>query len=369
MKLDPFDSDVFIHHEDLLTNVLTHSTSPKAYEGILVSGELKGSVGHDTRYDGMLQEGVGTMPPPPPPPAVFFMTHPLSEGTLFPFSRYPRRLADGAAIKILRVGATTLLDDNLTMFYVASTPTQFGALFQRVYQSLVYAIRADDWRSLSRAAELGYIPLDKRRNALLSFDADGDRARVATRVKVAGKTFPNAVVVGFCDKLKVEPDVVVSAVDGVKLSFRNGKAACPMNSCDFRVDSLHSLKQHYRNVHLKLRMYACHECQKTFSRHLTLERHIDSAHKGTRKPHKCDQCEVSCWSVSQLRRHAASVHDKKRPHACAQCEKRFADASTLRRHVAGVHEEKRPHECPVCRKGFAQMGNLKVHCASVHGKP
>lgn len=358
LMLDPNSDDVFIHHEDLLCNVLTHSTSPDSQKSIVESKEIKGSIPTSVRYDGY-SDGQKQAPR-----GAYFVTHPESDGTVFPWSRYPKRLAEGAPVKILQIGAEVLLDENFKMFYVASTPTQFGAQFQRVYHSHVLAVHKNDRLNIAQA-EQHFVAMDKCHNSLFSFE--GNQARLATRVVVADKTFPNTVVIAFCEKLCLEPNTVTT-IDGVKLSFRDGKVQCPRESCVFQADSMHSLKDHYRNVHLQLRLHKCTDCEKSFSRKLSLMRHIASVHQKAQKPHQCNRCETSCWSASQLSHHISSVHDKERPHECSVCGAAFADTGALNRHTATVHNSDLRHECEHCGKLFGQKSNLKTHVAIVHDR-
>lgn len=355
LKLDPFDFGVFTEQEDVLQNVLTHSTSPEAYRSIIDSGVAKGSVSSDIRYDGFASDVK-------PPRSVFFATHPESDGALIPCARYPRHLADGAALKILKVSATALLDDRLEMFYVASTPTQFGPEYLRVYQTHIFVIHKDDHDNMA-LAKRHFVPIDRLHNALLSFE--GDQARIATAVRVSGRTFRNNVSISFCNSFKLKPNETM-ALDGKKFSFQNGKVSCPHDMCEFQGISLQHLKRHYLCVHLKLKLHSCEKCEKSFARERSLRRHFASAHDRTQLSHKCAQCSRSFWCDSQLKTHVASVHERIRTHACPTCAKTFSRASHLKSHIGIVHEKQRLHKCTQCDKSFSTSSNLKAHRVGVH---
>ena len=46
---------------------------------------------------------------------------------------------------------------------------------------------------------------------------------------------------------------------------------------------------------------------------------------------------------------------------CENCDASFSVKGTLKRHIASVHERKKPYECENCDAHFAEKGYLKRH--------
>ena len=54
----------------------------------------------------------------------------------------------------------------------------------------------------------------------------------------------------------------------------------------------------------------CHECQKGFSRKFNFEHHILTIHGGKKEQFKCDICQGTFSSQSNLKRHTETKHTK-----------------------------------------------------------
>lgn len=349
-----FPQAAFTDVEYLQDNVITHSTSLEAYDSIISRGEAIGAVSDDIRYDGFSNDTE-------PFRSVYFMANASSDGVIFPWSVYPKSLKDGTAIKILSIDAGLLLDNTYKLFYVGSTPTQFGQKFLRTYQSHVLAIRADDRKHLNLAT-VQYSHVDLNNDNLLSFE--GRQARIATRVLVEGQSYPNKVMISFCNSLKVG-SANVRTLDATKVAWHNAKIGCPFDSCSYRSDSWEYLKDHYRAVHLKLSICQCHLCDRIFSWPGYLKWHITFVHENTR-PHQCSLCDKKFSSKGGLRIHIAHIHDKQRAHMCSQCGKSFTQRGALTHHIDSVHNKRRPHECRHCGKCFSRKCTMNNHVAKFH---
>ena len=91
---------------------------------------------------------------------------------------------------------------------------------------------------------------------------------------------------------------------------------------------------------------------------------------------------LASGQAGHLRRHTATVHEKKKDHICQHqgddgqpCGRAFGQAGHLRTHIATVHEKKKDHICQhqgddgqPCGRAFGRAGNLRTHIATVHEK-
>ena len=59
------------------------------------------------------------------------------------------------------------------------------------------------------------------------------------------------------------------------------------------------------------------------------------------KPFKCNICDYSCSTKSDLNRHVASVHEGKKPFKCDICDYSSSRKGDLIKHVASTHEGKK----------------------------
>lgn len=342
---------------------MTHCTSPESCASILQIGEYKASVSDDIFYEGYSDIARH-------PRSAFFMVHPRSDGMLYPFSIYPRSAEEGAAIKIMVLDASILLDEQYNMFYVASTPTRFGQQFKCVQQTHVFVVHTADEEGMEFATK-HFTPFDKRQPKAPVYFAE-NQIYVATRVNVGDRTYPTAVMLSFCNGLKFDAGNL-KCLDGKKIAFRNKHVRCPFVRCTFRTNSHSNLKRHYIAVHAGKKMYSCTECDKTFSENGSLKRHVESVHQRV-KVHTCRVCTKSFSRSDALKVHMRSheketLCEKRTPNlTCSHCGKTFATSSKLKRHIDNVHEKKKLHTCPQCQKCFSQKGHLKIHVAGVHEK-
>lgn len=370
LKLDI--SKDFINLQKVVQNVLTHATSPEAYDIICETGEVCGFVSDDVRYDGF-SDNVQ------PLRSAFFTANPQSDRVLFPWSPYPRHLDIGANIKIILIKASGLLDaEQYNMFYVASTPTQFGPSFMRVYHSHILVVRTDDKTNLELAMKFftRIAPAQTgATNALIYFE--GEQLHVSTRVRVGDQTYPNVVIFSFCIGFRFEPRTL-PCIDGKKIGYRDSKVACPENLCLFTAKSTSELKVHYRAVHMNVKAFVCAQCNKEFSLGTNLKAHMARVHEKksredvhANESHQCSQCLREFSNNSSLTRHVEGVHRKTKSHRCVHCGKSFSQSSNLKAHITSVHEKKKSFCCPHCDKGFSRKAHLNGHIVSVHekGKP
>lgn len=395
LVLNPHCADVFVAHENLLSNKLIHSTSVAACESIMASQRFVGSVPNDDeRYDGF--EAWHVSPLSDLRRRVHFELRPATDGLLFPFSLYPKKLESGSAIKILTLDDDLVSEPNYSLFYVASTPTQFGADYLTVYQTHVVAALGGS-KEAELATKAGFTMLDKHSNCVLQFSKRENHAvklaTIATKVKVGDRTYHNRVVLSVLGDLAFPSNANVEVVDGTKVTFARQAVACPFRACTTSCSSFSSLKVHYRAVHSNVKLFACatckrefksegtllahrvtHQaaelacsrCSKKFKTNRALLTHIAVSHRTKELAHKCAECDLSFKWKSRLTRHVGAVHRRERKHSCDRCDKRFSQKSDLTKHVATVHDKQTFAVCDECDRGFASKGDLSRHVAAVH---
>ena len=54
------------------------------------------------------------------------------------------------------------------------------------------------------------------------------------------------------------------------------------------------------------------------------------------------------------------------PIRCEICGKSFSFMGNMKKHVASVHERRKTFKCDICDYSFSLKGNMKSHVASVH---
>lgn len=382
--LDPNDPNIFTSHERVHTGKLVHSTTPGACAEIKRTRLVQGFVPKDQSYDSLTYQARELE-------FAFFMVSP--DRAMFPFSSHPKVLPTGSPIKLICISAQMLLRDDLTMFYVGSTPTQFGGnSYRSCYRSHVTFVRDED----VALAESLWERLDKRGNRILFFDSQNDGI-LSKKVCVNGSVHPHTVAVSFLGGLRLPEVSDIDVYDGTKLSFSGEVVRCPSPDCSFHCGSFAALKDHFlvaghvdgdlhacsecnktfdvkstlehhfAAVHLNKKEHQCVECGKSFSQKGNLELHVQSVHLNATS-HKCDECNRGFSQRSKLQMHVASVHRSEKPHVCAECGAAFALKPYLQSHIALVHNRDRahPHPCLQCEKSFAQKCDLARHVASVH---
>lgn len=128
--------------------------------------------------------------------------------------------------------------------------------------------------------------------------------------------------------------------------------------CDKSYFSKSELKQHGA-VHCKDKNFTCGECGKNFAAKHHLVRH-SKTHFGL-KPFECDICHKQLADKTGFIAHVRN-HRGERPFACTFCDKTY----TIRRHLTThlkIHSSARPFVCQVegCSKTFRSRSNFRMH--------
>lgn len=388
--LDVCDDKVF--SQPISVHSLTHSTSPSSWRDISAARFCRGHVPDDQRYDG-LNSLHGNAPAPTPPLSFAYFMASTEDPALFPLSKYPKTLSSNAKIKIVIFDPKFLLDPHWALFYIASTPTQFGGSFKKVYSSHVTVVHRNT-PTFNIPRSRGWKQLDLSSNKIL-YASSTNSLELASKVSVSGTTYPHSLMVSFLGGLRYpENGIGPRVIDGFKLGFSNGVAECPVAQCNVKCNTVRNLRLHYQGVHLKLKPYACPQCPKSFALEKNLTVHVSTVHGGERlhvctrcnkafsqksslklhistvhedgRTHVCPQCNRSFAQLIALTKHISGVHDGSKNYGCGECQRRFVTKSDLQRHVAGVHRKLKPYQCTICKKTFSQKGHLSMHAKSVH---
>merc|ERR1719186_65654 len=161
---------------------------------------------------------------------------------------------------------------------------------------------------------------------------------------------------------------------------------CPF--CDYRSNKSSGLKTHIRRMHDN--SVVKHKCPVCFIKCLDLEKHITNVHENPvpkDRSVKCDQCDFTTTSRSNLWSHVGYVHkivtwicpecnleinklEKSRhmkthnvkPFSCTPCAKTFHNRRILANHILYGHK-KHTNKWNYCQKGVT---NLKFHVQAAH---
>jgi KRAB domain-containing zinc finger protein len=136
------------------------------------------------------------------------------------------------------------------------------------------------------------------------------------------------------------------------------------NYCDYISYDRSMLESHINGYHNKIKPYTCEHCNKSFTGHHNLKRHLQS-HKNT-KSKMCEVCSKVLANMDCLRTHLR-IHTGEKPYPCDVCGQTFRSASIMNFHKNRVHADKTV-ECPLCGNMFFTLIELRRHVRKVHWK-
>ena len=118
-------------------------------------------------------------------------------------------------------------------------------------------------------------------------------------------------------------------------------------------------------------LYQCSQCDQTFTRNNTRERHELEVHN-IGQPTKCSYCGTNLSRFDYFSQDRHQCQEKMAAlgggdgHKCEICEKTFTRKDSLQKHLSQVHSGKR-YSCTMCPASFAQSFKLKKHAEKHQG--
>ena len=104
------------------------------------------------------------------------------------------------------------------------------------------------------------------------------------------------------------------------------------------------------------KIFKCDSCETSFKSKTNLRKHIEAVHEG-KKPNKCDFCDAAFYRKVHLNRHITSFHEGRKHYKCNICVGSFDSKRSLEGHLSLVHDGQKPFQCDRCDSGF--MGKFK----------
>ncbi|XP_018787365.1 PREDICTED: zinc finger protein 91-like [Bactrocera latifrons] len=138
--------------------------------------------------------------------------------------------------------------------------------------------------------------------------------------------------------------------------------------CPKRFARSDHLKKHIINLH-HTKEFKCDQCNSAFARSVDLAKHIETRHGNDPQAHKihnCEYCGKKFTSRTYLRKHVLMHTD--RVFACKFCEDTFKERKALREHEKGHHSDRRNFLCSVCGESFVRNDYLRVHMRRHNGE-
>lgn len=113
-----------------------------------------------------------------------------------------------------------------------------------------------------------------------------------------------------------------------------------------------------------LKKFPCTECNKSFNKKISFDRH-----RVTHQTYKnlCIRCEQTFEDRTSLIKHILSAHENLKKYYCKNCNKIFASLDSLNAHME-THELTPKFSCPICKSNFVRLRRLEEHILRYHTK-
>ncbi|CAG9763080.1 unnamed protein product [Ceutorhynchus assimilis] len=156
----------------------------------------------------------------------------------------------------------------------------------------------------------------------------------------------------------------------MKFESQDGKLLCPVCGKSFAKASY--VLSHIKQIHLRLEMIQCKDCDKCFTTNASLRMHNETFHSGSKmKGLPCDMCDKFFPKKYSLERHKALAHIRKFDIFCQICQKGFYSVAELKRHLQFKHDESSvmyPCTEAGCASSFKRKQSLRYHVETKHSK-
>lgn len=120
-------------------------------------------------------------------------------------------------------------------------------------------------------------------------------------------------------------------------------------------------------------VFVCHQCDKTFTKDIYLNRHIRTVHRDRSQDEvvQCDDCDYKCTSTDTLRQHWHRKHKNMdsgtdETFYCNNCDYTCTKKDTLQKHKRTKHSVKNENDvgkfdCDICGYTCDKRDTLRVH--------
>ena len=113
--------------------------------------------------------------------------------------------------------------------------------------------------------------------------------------------------------------------------------------CDFSAPTMSEVRKHTKTVHLKMEEYSCEKCDYKSAYSGNIDQHKRAKHAGKdQEKIKCMECNNTFNLRQYLVAHVKRVHNKIRHGIkdieCNICDRAFSDGKSLTRHIQNVHD-------------------------------
>lgn len=149
----------------------------------------------------------------------------------------------------------------------------------------------------------------------------------------------------------------------IHLKSHESKRPFRCDNCDMTFKYKSTLVRHVHVIHNNIRPYKCKYCDKTFASFGSMKLHLRK-HTGER-PYTCDICSKSFSHKRNMERHKLR-HNKAKQLVCEICQKQFRRESLLKYHMRIHLMDKLPFKCPLCHKSYSHRQNIQRHYKKKH---
>ena len=182
----------------------------------------------------------------------------------------------------------------------------------------------------------------------LNFKSDNDKSKPPVK--------QNVEKIAESKEIKENADSLILAIAKKK------KHKCP--HCPKYYATNGTLKQHIKDVHLRLKPFKCDVCGDCFAQQATLDRHKASKHAENLKPLECPDCSEKFKHSKELDTHIRQFHTVT-DHQCPKCNMYCTTKGNLNQHIDSCLNI-RKFECPECKEKFGRKYALDNHMKCKH---
>lgn len=129
--------------------------------------------------------------------------------------------------------------------------------------------------------------------------------------------------------------------------------------CQKQFDTKSSLRRHVY-LHLDIKKFTCHKCNKVFRKQLYLSAHITRQHPNWDQHYMCNLCDKPFLLRENLIVHMASHTNTETMFKCIYCKEKFTTQIDLVQHEK-THLISDLYDCIICEQSFDCRNKLTMH--------